>query len=434
LQEGWDCPFAYVLCALAGSSKLGAMTQLVGRILRQPQAAKTGVAALDESYVVTHHTGTADVVNAIKSGLEEDGMGDLIKEVKVSDPAGARGPRKVKRRSAFSKTEIFLPIVLFVKDATLRPLDYEEDILFALDWDALDVAPLVAKIPDNASGAERQMRRIYLADTGSERIVDDVVGFNGERLRFDLPYAVRMVQDIVPNAWVCHAIVRGLVEGLKARGFSAKKLGRIGGLVIEELRNWLIEQRDIRAEARFRAEVSAGRIQFRLRTDGRNWRMPIDAETYEPEGAEQLPGRDGQPLAKSMFAPVYRGDFSSQDERDVAVYLDSEAALHWWHRNVARSNYSVQGWKRDKIYPDFIFAIQRGGVEDKVVVLEMKGEHLKGNDDTKYKRDVLQLMTQAFAFEKVGELDLVAEGTGIECDLVMFKDWKTELPKRLAGK
>src|SRR5690606_12977924 len=61
LQEGWDCPFAYVLCALAASSNLNAMTQLVGRILRQPGAMKTGVPALDEAYVVTHHAGTAQV-------------------------------------------------------------------------------------------------------------------------------------------------------------------------------------------------------------------------------------------------------------------------------------------------------------------------------------------------------------------------------------
>lgn len=43
LREGWDCPFAYVLCARAASTNLSAMTQLVRRILRQPDARKTGV-------------------------------------------------------------------------------------------------------------------------------------------------------------------------------------------------------------------------------------------------------------------------------------------------------------------------------------------------------------------------------------------------------
>ena len=435
LQEGWDCPFAYVLCALAASANLSAMTQLVGRILRQPQALKTGVAALDESYVITHHAGTSDVVDAIKKGLEEDGMGDLVKEVKTSDSAAPRGPRKVQRRTSFAKTEIFLPMVLRVDGGVVRPLDYDEDIVFALDWQRVDVSPLVAKIPENASGAERQMRRIYLADSGAQRIVDDVAGYNDERVRFDMAYAVRMASDIVPNAWICRDIVGALVAGLEARGFDSAKLGSIGGLIVEEIRKWLTDLRDANAEALFRAEVAAGRIQFRLRTDGRNWRMPLHADTYEPEGSDQLPGKDGQPLARSMFAPIFKGDFSSQDERDVAVYLDGESALHWWHRNVAKSNFFVQGWKPQRVFPDFIFAVQRGGKDDKVMVLEMKGEHLKGNDDTNYKREVLRLMTQVFAVEqvaRVGEFDLVVPGgTEVECGLVMLKDWKTALPPLL---
>ena len=44
LQEGWDCAFAYVLVILTNPSSKNALTQLVGRILRQPFARKTGVA------------------------------------------------------------------------------------------------------------------------------------------------------------------------------------------------------------------------------------------------------------------------------------------------------------------------------------------------------------------------------------------------------
>ncbi len=42
LQEGWDCAFAYVLAILTRPSSKRALTQLVGRILRQPYARKTG--------------------------------------------------------------------------------------------------------------------------------------------------------------------------------------------------------------------------------------------------------------------------------------------------------------------------------------------------------------------------------------------------------
>jgi len=188
-----------------------------------------------------------------------------------------------------------------------------------------------------------------------------------------------------------------------------------------------------KAEALFRSEVDAGHIQFRLRADGRNWKMPFTAETFEPEGADQLNGKDGGTLTKSLFSPIYKGDFSSQDERDIAVYLDGERALKWWHRNVARSHYSLQGWRREKVYPDFIFAMSHGETDNRVVVLEMKGKHLAGNDDTEYKKAVLRLMSEAFVEDHVsyvGELDLVVEnGMRMECDLVLIPEWKTRLPE-----
>lgn len=437
LQEGWDCPFAYVLCALAASANLAAMTQLVGRILRQPHAEKTGVPALDECYVITHHANTAEVLDAIKKGLEEEGMADLVKEIKTPDGSGGREPRPIQRRPVFAQREIFLPLVLRVLDGTVRPLDYEEDILYALDWSDLDVTPFVQRIPLNAAGADRQMRRIRLVDQGSERIVDAAGEDSQEVLRLDIPYAVRMVCDIVPNPWWGRAMIGQVLDGLRLRGFTDAKLGEIAGLVIEALRQWLETQRDAMAEALFRAEVHAGRIQFRLRTDGKNWRMPLQAETYEPVGADQLPGASGGPLAKSLFSPIYKGDFSSPDEREVAVYLDANQALQWWHRNVARSHYAMQGWRREKVYPDFIFSVQHEAHASRVVVLEVKGQHLAGNDDTEYKKAVLQLMTSAFGVdqgERVGELELELAGQpSVVCDLVLLPHWKIELPEYLAA-
>lgn len=250
LQEGWDCPFAYVLCALAASRNLKALTQLVGRVLRQPHAEKTGVALLDECYVITHHAATAEVVTAIKQGLEEDGLGDLVKEIRTSEGSDHRLPhiRTVPRRDRFAKTEIYLPQVLCVAGNTLRPLDYEQDILCELDWSTVDPAPLVAILPNNAQSAEQQMRRIRLADSGQDRIVAEVAGPSSETLRFDPAYAVRMVSDLVPNPWVARQIVGDLLSGLMARGFDPDRLGALAGLIVEELRKWLDSERDRMAE------------------------------------------------------------------------------------------------------------------------------------------------------------------------------------------
>jgi type III restriction enzyme len=433
LQEGWDCPFAYVLCSLAASSNLTAMTQLIGRILRQPGALKTGVDALDECHVITHHADTASVVEAIKDGLERDGLGDLVLRVSQDDKAvQGKVSRPIKRRDEFASTEIYLPRVMLAEDGHARDLDYETDVLAAIDWRGFDPSEIVARIPDNAQAAESQLQRISLAEDGKELFVGETVAANTETLTFDPTHAVRMISDIVPNPFVGREIVGAVVAGLKSRGFDDAKLGSLSSLIVEELRKGLDEVRSKLAEKRFKAEVAAGRIQFRLRIDGQNWRMPFTVETTEPENARQLVSRTGGPLEKSLFAPVYEAELNG-GEQDVAVYLDSEATLQWWHRNVARTQYGLQGWRRAKIYPDFIFAAQRADGEKRVVVLETKGNQLD-NLDTAYKREVLEFLSESFAWDQtpaVGQLELTSRGETVQCALVMFDEWKAKLPALL---
>jgi type III restriction enzyme len=434
LQEGWDCPFAYVLCSLAASSNLKAMTQLVGRILRQPGAMKTGVEPLDECHIVTHHAGTADVVDAIKSGLEQDGLGDLVLSVVQGDPiSGTKERRQIKRRHKFSSTEIYLPRVLFVDDGgTARDLDYETDVLAAIDWRNFVPLEIAERIPENARAADRQLQRITLTDT-KEYFSAQTVNAEAEGLRFDPTYVVRMISDLVPNPFVGRDIVGRFVAALKARGFDDPKIAGISGLITEELRRGLDVKRTELAEKFFRAAVKTGRIQFRLRLDGKNWRMPFAIETNEPEGARQLLGESGGPLERSLFAPLYESELN-KDERDVAVHLDGELALKWWHRNVARTQYGLQGWKRAKIYPDFIFSVERKGGASRITVLETKGDQLD-NLDTAYKREVLDFLTEAFSWSTsipVGSLQLLSEsGDTVECKLILMTEWKTKLPEYL---
>lgn len=238
LQEGWDCPFAYVLCALAASSNLSAMTQLVGRILRQPGAEKTGIGALDECHVITHHAATGEVVASIRKGLEADGLGDLVIEVATGEGVkGQRVARKIARRKDFATTEIYLPMVLKVNRGTARELDYETDILSAIDWRGFDPKDIADRIPENAQAAEGQMKRIALSDgTDGKRIVDEAVSASAETLCFDPAYAVRMISDIVLNPFVGREVVGRLLDRLEARGFDAGKIGRLAGLIVEELR------------------------------------------------------------------------------------------------------------------------------------------------------------------------------------------------------
>ena len=157
LQEGWDCSFAYILCSLAANSNMIAMTQLVGRILRQPEAVKTGVPTLDECHIITHHADTAIAVAAIKEGLEGDGLGDLVLQMSY-DNISENGmfKRKTDRRPAYALTEIYLPKVITMDGGEARELDYETDVLSSIDWRGFNPEDIANRIPMNAQAAERQ--------------------------------------------------------------------------------------------------------------------------------------------------------------------------------------------------------------------------------------------------------------------------------------
>ena len=75
------------------------MAKIASRILRQLDAAKTGIAAPDECYVITHRTTTSEVVVAAKAELERDGLHDL--DVLMSEATSTGSgviSRKLERR------------------------------------------------------------------------------------------------------------------------------------------------------------------------------------------------------------------------------------------------------------------------------------------------------------------------------------------------
>ncbi len=152
-----------------------------------------------------------------------------------------------------------------------------------------------------------------------------------------------------------------------------------------------------------------------------------------PVGTGSVSGRE-HPLTKSPFSPQYAADFNS-DERDVAVYLDAEETIRWWHRSVVRSQYVVQGWRRARIYPDFIFAAQPDGTATRTTVLETEGDHLAGTGDTSYKEAVLDLMGESFRWDPTvppGTLELFCEvRTVVHCRLVLMSEWRTKIPNLL---
>lgn len=433
LQEGWDCPFAYVLCALAAGRNPGALTQLIGRILRQPQVAKTGRALLDECYVYCHDAQTADVVKSIKASLESEGMGDLITAVRTG-PDGAAGASRtrVMRRPAFQGLRIFLPRVAWMEDESRRELGYESDVLGAIDWNAVDADSLAHGWAPSRERAQEQRFRIDLDILTPGRAPDTQSAGAGPAV-LDRVFLARAIGDLMPNSWQAYALVDAVVARLIANGHPEERIAASSALLVEQLRTDLEARRDALAEAVFAQHVRAGRIEFRLRSDRVDYELPEALSVELPERPRPLVREDGRPVERSLFEPFFDSLVDNDFEGEFACYLDAQSALKWWHRNVAKAGYGLQGWRRNRMYPDFVFAKSERDGKPLLVVLETKGVFLK-NEDTDYKRKLLETLTRAYADSRLsrsGELELVgSDGARIVCDLVFDENWKNTLNNR----
>jgi type III restriction enzyme len=74
LKEGWDCPFAYVLCSLAEMHKAGAVEQILGRILRLPYNKPRSAAELNRAYAFVTSRDFGEAAQSLVDALVENGF------------------------------------------------------------------------------------------------------------------------------------------------------------------------------------------------------------------------------------------------------------------------------------------------------------------------------------------------------------------------
>lgn len=74
LREGWDCPFAYVLCSLKETRSATAIEQIVGRVLRLPGAKTKQHQDLNCSYVFSVSPSITTVLAELRDALESNGF------------------------------------------------------------------------------------------------------------------------------------------------------------------------------------------------------------------------------------------------------------------------------------------------------------------------------------------------------------------------
>lgn len=74
LREGWDCPFAYVLCSVAELHAASAVEQILGRLMRLPRAEWKRHPELNMAYAFSASQSFAQAANALTDALVQNGF------------------------------------------------------------------------------------------------------------------------------------------------------------------------------------------------------------------------------------------------------------------------------------------------------------------------------------------------------------------------
>ena len=430
LQEGWDCAFAYVLTILTNPGSQSALTQLVGRILRQPYAQKTRVTLLDESYVFCFQRRGSELLAEVRRGFGQEGLRDLQGRIvaETDAPIPAR-ERLVHQRGQYRQAarDLVLPAFMIKDGEEWRLVHYEADILARTSWDDVDVSglfdlPLGDELRRDAELRAGLEDEWLMADPGREAGRSD----DGE---IDYAFAASHLLDVMPNPWRGHELIRRTFDALLEKHPREQVVGNYV-FVLDELRKHLMRERDRLSREVFEALLREGTMRFIVVTDDLRFnRLP--REIRQPPESRQANRTDGGPYLRTLFDRTAEDDLNDLENR-VATYLDQQERLFFWYRNRARKDYYVQGWKPGRIYADFIVTLRSdepdaGDAFHQVFVIETKGIHLKQAADTAYKRSVFDMCSEYARKVDWAEFVPAMNGIGMRFEIVDDEEWGQRL-------
>lgn len=418
LKEGWDCSFAYVLVLLDNTKTIRSITQMLGRVMRQPDARKTNVDMLDSCHVFCFNQKIEHAVQAVKTSLENDGMKDLKQNLIINDGEQTENILKYCDKTPRKrKSDIFLPTVFHKNNNKIEYLDYERDIQFQIPQKSLHAN---ADIVFDDVKSYDYITDITLDDNMDEYRQEQIPS---ENHLVDPMFFVYGISDLITNPWQAYRIVSEVFVKLRKKyneDIIATNKNYIKNYISETIQNKLNKK----AEKLFKDKLDDGIIEFKIEMNSRkiNLKNPI---VLQLENCDKLSNERGKSLQKNLYDEVYRHEFDSSLERDFAIYLDGRNFIKWWHRIAVGqldSDYKITGWLKDAIHPDFL------AYRDKeLFIIETKGEHLKGNVDTEYKRKLMTILENAYKNSK-----LAGELQSEKCKFMMLYDntWKRQFDEQ----
>jgi type III restriction enzyme len=437
LQEGWDCPFAYILVSLNNTGSGQSMTQLVGRVLRQPFQQRTPFRELNESYIYCLHKRASEISHDVKKALETEGYEGNVESAVFDASRGDAPPhRTVKIQQKFLNYygrpfagKIYLPHFCVKNGRGFEGLDYYRHLISRVDVNGFAYRSVDWDLQNELIEAKERFYRITLGE--------EILRTHETNIDFweEDGHVLAWLAANLPFDFLSHKQLRYVVERVYERLCKTSigletRLALVKFVVRDHIQRFVQDEIDRQTEGAFRAIHAEGRLQFYLECAECRFQIP---PSIQIRSTRPLVHSDGSGVAKSLFDYVDDKGINSY-ERAVALCLDRNADVLWWYRNlVGPEHFAIQGYRRQRIRPDFVV---QGGREKRpvhrVMVVESKGEHLEGNPDTTYKRNVANVFNEVgrrVSWQELGEdfQDHVFRFQILDEAQDFGRDWKDEL-------
>ena len=354
-----------------------------------------------------------------------------------------------ERPSGKPTRNLVLPAFVIKDGREWRPVQYEADILSRVPWDEVDVSPL-SELPLGRGVPGDVELRAGLDDepllndpeTVAARTSASGKGLSQTRLptgEIDYYFAASHLLDAMPNPWRGHETARRVFGALLERHPHEQVAGNYV-FILEELRKRLEAERDRLSKRVFEEMLAAGTMRFLVVMDDLALnRLP---RTIDTTMGKQANREDGGQYLLNLFDRTNEDELNGLENK-VATYLHRQERLFSWYRNRARKDYYVQGWKRGRIYADFIFTLrpeeadaaarERPDEYHQVFVVETKGIHMKQSADTDYKRSVFDICTEHASRKDWAELAPAMRGKVMRFEIVDEDEWEQRLNAMLAA-
>ncbi len=358
LAEGWDCSFAYVLVSVANLGARVAVEQVIGRVIRMPQAKKKSVEELNRSYIFASARNFNEAAGEVISGLEDNGYSreDVVE-------AGKKIPRDPLEVGKAFKATLKVPLMALGGErltfeelvADLKIAKADPTCEFTVHYDNDGRAVIDIKEDEWTRSATQTLNLVYKDKNYSRK---ELVSWLDKKLRFTI--LERMDKVAFIEAALEHLLKKHALSELSINRYVLlEKLNELINLRLEEY-----------AQKKFEAALKKKNIGVAARAA-----FPDTIMLKQPVPRE---------FNKNLYEAI---DPLNGEESDFVGRLDLDKLpnIEYWVRNREKIDpFYIQGWRKGKFYPDFVAVTKKSHI----VALEWKGEDRVSNDDTKYKEEI----------------------------------------------